>query len=76
MDNYRYGRDISLVHALAHYIAGGHPYTWEERSHLAIQELQPGQERHLIQIDDVSELHRIRARLERDSEPDERPAEA
>ena len=68
MNNYRYNRDISLVHALAHYIADGHPYTWEERSHLAVEELRPGQERHTIQIDDVSELHRIRARLERERE--------
>ncbi len=64
MENYRY--HISLVHALAHYIADGHPYSWEERSHIAIKELRPGQERHTIQIDDVSELHRIRGRLERE----------
>ena len=65
MDNDRYA--IWLLHELGHHIADGHPYSWEERSHLAIKELRPGQERHTIQIDDVFELHRIRARLERES---------
>ncbi len=65
MDNYRY--DMLLTHALAHYLHDGHPYTWDIRSHVALKELRPGQERHTIQIDDVSALYRIRARLEREA---------
>ena len=65
MDNYRY--DMLLTHALANYLHDGHPYTWDIRSHVALKELRPRQERHTIQIADVFELHRIRARLERES---------
>ena len=64
MDNYRY--DMLLTHTLAHYLHDGHPYSWDIRSHFAIKELRPRQERHTIQIDDVNALYRIRARLWRE----------
>jgi hypothetical protein len=65
MDDYRH--DMLLVHSLAHYLADGHPYSWQVRSHVAVKELEPGQERHTIQIDDVTALYRIRDRLEAES---------
>ena len=51
-------RDMMLVHAVAHYIHDGGPYEWEVRSHLALDDLDPGQELHFVRIDDVTRLVR------------------
>ncbi len=39
---------MQLVHTLAHYIHEGGGYEWGVRSHLAVEELDPGQEMHVI----------------------------
>ncbi len=41
MDQNR-NHDMQLVHTLAHYIHEGGKYEWWVRSHLAVEELEPG----------------------------------
>ena len=41
-------------------------YEWSGRSHLAVEELEPGQEMHTIRIDDVTAFAKVHRRLKQD----------
>ena len=55
--------DMQLVHTLAHYIHEGGEYESDVASHLAVEELKPGQEMHTIRIDDVTAFAKVHRRL-------------
>ena len=62
-------RDMLVVHALAHYIHGGHPYVLAMRSANAISWIEHGQYLLAVRLDDSSEFWRIRDQLAEARQP-------